>query len=537
MKKSLIYFGFACAIAMAGCTKNFDEINTDPTQASPSVFDPNYFLSNAQINYANASQGYSGAILFQSGWVQILSSTSSGGANYYSNADKYAPSSNTNEYLASAWRDGFRSAGYSNEILKLSKDMPERDNLAALAVIMKVLSLNYVTDIYGDIPYSQALQGSDGVNLPVYDKQQDVYTAMLSDLDGAIAKLDASKPLASADIFNYKGDVAKWKKFGYSLMLRIAMRMTKADAATAKTWAEKAVAGGVFESIADNAYVVPDNANGYRNINAGVLVVAEDFYSVRWSKTLIDYLSDNDDPRLGVIAEVPQAGIANNNNSALDGDNTPANQIGQPNGWDLNGGATDITNSPGYPGSTGVGADASPIGKYSRPRRAVYTGFNNPYFILTYAETELLQAEAAARGWSVGATAAVHYANGVSAALQSLVTMNASAAIDAGAANSYAASHPLDESGLDNSLKMINEQYWATTGSFLNFTEAWNNWKRSGYPVLTAINYTGNFSSGQIPRRQPYPTSEASTNTDNNKTAVTALGGSDKWELKNWWDQ
>jgi hypothetical protein len=156
---------------------------------------------------------------------------------------------------------------------------------------------------------------------------------------------------------------------------------------------------------------------------------------------------------------------------------------------------------------------------------------------LTYAETELLLAEAAVRGWSVGGTAAAHYKNGVSAALQSLGTIGASAAISAATADAYATANPLDVSSTTASLKMINEQYWATTGTMLNFVETWNNWRRSGYPVFTPVVYTGNFSTGLIPRRQIYPTEEATANGTNYATGVSSLTGGDVWTSKVWWDQ
>jgi hypothetical protein len=157
--------------------------------------------------------------------------------------------------------------------------------------------------------------------------------------------------------------------------------------------------------------------------------------------------------------------------------------------------------------------------------------------VLTYAETELLLAEAAARGWSVGGTALTHYANGVSAALQSLATLGADGAISAATADAYALAHPLNITTLDASLKQINEQYWATTGAFFNYMEAWVNWKRSGYPVLTPVNYTGNFSGGVIPRRQPYPPVEASINGTNYTEAAGRITGGDTWSSRVWWDK
>lgn len=537
MKKIFFYSLIAIFAVPLSCTKNFEEINTDPTRSSPANFDANFFLSNSQNEYKEAISGYSGPILFQSGWVQILSSTSSGGVNYYTNMDKYVPSSNTNSYADRSWSGCYRSASLAQEIIKLLGADASKANVVGAATVMKILNMQYITDVYGDAPYSQALQGANGISQPVYDKQQALYTGMLTELEAALTKFDPAKSKPSSDLFPYAGDAAKWKRFGYSLMLRIAMRLTKADAALAKTWAEKAYAGGTMNSVADDVYLKGSNSTGYSNPNSRALITAGDYYQVRWSKTLMDYLKATNDPRVSAIAEVPQAGLAANNNNTLAGDNTFASQIGMPNGYDLNGGTTDITTAPGYPGGTGSGADLAPIGKYSRPRTAVYTDLNTPVSIMTYAESELLLAEAAVRGWNVGATAATHYANGVSAALQALANISANATISAGVANAYAAANPLNTSSTNASLKMINEQYWATTGVLMNFTEAWNNWKRSGYPVLTPVNYTGNFSGGAIPRRQIYPTGELGLNGANYQSGVTGLSAGDTWASRTWWDK
>jgi hypothetical protein len=522
---------------VTACTGDFEEINTDPTKASPKNFDPNYFLSSAQWNYVDAITGYSGPILFQSGWVQVLASTTSGGANYYSNMDKYVPSSNTNSYQASSWDRCYRAGALASETINLTANDPEKVNLNSAARIIRVLAAHYITDVYGDAPYTQAWMANSGITLPEYDTQDKLYGALLSDLEAALSAMDVSKAKPSSDLFPYQGDVAQWKKFGYSLMLRIAMRLTKVDSNTAKLYAEKAAAGGTFESAADDAYLIPDNANGYKNNYAGALMTAADYYQVRWSQTFIDYLDANDDPRLGVIAEVPQDGLANNQDATKPGNSDPDVQVGLPNGYDLNGGPTDITHAPGYPGGTGAGADATPIGKYSRPKTAIYGNFNGPVFIVTYAQTELLLAEAVVRGYNVGGTAAEHYSNGVEGAMLALAPFGAAAVIDPADAADYAAAHPLDEGSQDASLKMINEQYWATSGALMNFAEAWNNWKRSGYPVLTPVVASGNFSGGVIPRRQPYPTTESTLNAANYNAAVGRLsGGKDNWSANVWWD-
>lgn len=535
MKKYFIYAGLSALLLATACTKDFEEINTDPTQYAPANFDANYFLSSSQRTYADAIAGYAGPILFQSGWAQVFSMATVTG-DYYTNADKYVASSNTNSYVQSSWNNGYRAAALANEIIVNRKDNPEAVNLTSVGTIMKVLSIQYITDVYGDAPYTEALKAREGNSLPVYDAQQTLYTTALAELDAALTAMDPAKPKPTADITSLGGDVAKWKRFGYSLMLRMAMRLVKRDANLAKTWAEKAYAGGTLAS-GEDVYVRTDNANGFGNPNVNAWLVATDFYQVRWSKTLIDYLKAEADPRLTIVAEVPQAGLAANNNQALPGDKTAANQLGQPNGYDQNtGSATNIINSPGYPGGTGTGQDVSIIGRYSRPAIDVYANRNNPVFIMSYAESELMLAEAAARGWNVGATAAQHYRNGVSGALQAINVFKPGA-ISAAAADAYAAANPLDVSSTENSLKMINTQYWATTGILWNFGEAWINWRRSGYPQLTPVNYPGSFSNGTIPRRQPYPTGESTSNRANYTAAVAGLSGGDNWESRVWWDQ
>jgi hypothetical protein len=295
--------------------------------------------------------------------------------------------------------------------------------------------------------------------------------------------------------------------------------------------------------VADNAKVLTD-ASSQSNNTTGALRVGDDYREVRWSKTFMDYLKSTNDPRISAIAEVSQPGYTNNSNQELAGDNSAAIQIGLPNGYDLNGGATDISKHPNYPGASGTGSDVAPVGKYSRPRTSVFLDRSGVNFVLTYAETELLLAEAKVRGFNVGAaTAAEHYANGVKAAAASLQQFNSAAAGDAAIAtaiagmNAFVDANPLDVSSVNASLKQINEQIWVATGITFNFIENWSNWRRSGFPVLTPVNYPNGFSNGTIPRRVPYKLSEASFNEENYRAAVAKLSGGDTFTARIWWDK
>jgi hypothetical protein len=529
MKKIFIYIGLAFVLLPLSCTDDFDKINTDPVPTTAETFDANYLLSQAQYEYSNT--GYT-QLLFQSMWTQVLAST----FNYYSNGDKYKGSGGLVGYQNRVFEEDYRAASLNFEMQALAQENESLSNLYNIGTIMKVLIFQQITDCYGDVPYTEALKAKEGISQPVYDTQQEIYTKMLSELETAIGNLDESKDVPTADLF-YDGDIGQWKKFGYSLMLRIAMRLTKVDAATAQTYAEKAAAGGVFESIADNARVYTDNSTGYSNNTSNALRVGDDYREVRWSETFIDYLDANDDPRLGVIAEVPQAGLENNEDQDLAGNTSPAVQIGLPNGYDLNGGATDLRNHPSYPGATGSGDDVALLGNYSRPRTALYLSRNAPNFILTYAQTELLLAEAAVRGWNVGsATASEHYANGVVAAMESLAQFDAIGTISNTTAVAYAVTHPLDITTTESALKMINEQYWVATGSLFNFIETWNNWRRSGYPVLTPVSYPNQFTDGSIPRRIPYQSGEPANNPSNYASAVSRLSSGDTFISRIWWD-
>ena len=530
MKKYIKLITAVVILGLASCDSDFADINTDPDKASEDIFDPNLILPDALYKYANSTTGYRGPILFQSMWVQIMASTSTI-ANYYVNGDKYVPSGSTPGYAASIWSDDYRVASemYQMKKLAVTKGFP---NLANIADIVKIQAVAFMSDIYGDIPYNEALQLEDGISRPAYDKQEDLYPQLLMELDAAITALDVSGDKPTNDIF-YNGDISKWKKYGYSLMLKMAMRLVDVDEDLAQTYVEKAFTGGVFTSVSDEAVLYTDNSTGFHNSNSAALSTAADFYEVRWSDVMIDYLNSTDDPRLSVIAEVPEAGLAANQDASLDGDSDPAIQLGMPNGYDLNGGSTDISNAPDYPGATGTGGDAAPIGAYSRPT-FMYRNLEAPVFVLTYAETQLLFAEAAVRGYSVGGTAAEYYANGLSGAMLAINkyggTQIATADITA-----YVAANPLDISSEDAALEMINIQYWATTGLLGNFAEAWSNWRRSEYPVLTPVIYTGNFSNGTIPVRQVYPAEEQTYNPANYAAAAANMGG-DTWTARVWWD-
>ena len=533
MKKPFLYIALTAVFFSTSCSEDhLDEVNTNPNAATAANYNPNFLVADAQLLYSNT--GYS-QLLYQATGIQALAST----YNYYGNGDKYINAGNFTDYQGRIFNDGYTALSRLDQAIKIANTQgAERyTNVIAISNILRVLIFQRITDTYGDIPYTEALMASEGVATPKYDKQQDIYNDLLLKLEAGINSLDAAAAKPTGDLI-YAGDVAKWKKFGYSLMVRLAMRLTKADPAVAKTWTEKAAAGGTFTSAADNALVRTDAANGdTQNSTTGALLTPDDYREARWSKTLIDYLRAKNDPRLGVIGEIPQAGLKNNENQALTGNTAAEAQIGLPNGYDLSGGPFDIRKHPQYPGPTGTGTDIAPLGNYSRPRVNVYMKRNGPNFIMTYAETEFLLAEAAVRGWNVGASATVHYANGLRGALESMAQLDPAASISSAAIEAYVAANPLNAAVTTAALKQINEQYWLETATTFNFIESWFNWRRSGYPELVPVNYPGNVTNATIPRRMIYPSTEISNNPTGYQSGVAGLTGGDLLTSRVWWDK
>jgi len=158
---------------------------------------------------------------------------------------------------------------------------------------------------------------------------------------------------------------------------------------------------------------------------------------------------------------------------------------------------------------------------------------SSPMFFMSYAESELLTAEAALRGWG-GEDAASHYENGVRAAMHLYMHYDASMDIADADIDSYLANNPLDVS---NGMRQIGWQYWAAT--LLNEYEAYSNYRRTGFPDFNTVDYPGNISSGQVPVRLAYPTGGIGfENFDNALSAQNMSNEQSSWmTVPVWWDR
>ena len=242
-------------------------------------------------------------------------------------------------------------------------------NLHQIARIMKALVFERITDVYGDVPYFDAGQGyHKSIYFPVYDKQQDIYTDLLKEVSQAVDSLDETADKPVGDLFySTAGDqIGEWKKFGSTLLLRMAMRLTKVDPTTAKAYVTK-LQGQTMTSNDDNA-IVQHGTLDPLTINRIYRGIGEDGgiqFSGQLSKAFVDSLKNRNDPRLPVYAFI-YADTVNviDPSSPIDGSSDPAAQNGLPNGYDLGPTVNGIQNYKPNPGSPGY---LGSIFDYSRP--------------------------------------------------------------------------------------------------------------------------------------------------------------------------
>jgi hypothetical protein len=233
-----------------------------------------------------------------------------------------------------------------------TRDVPARANLHQMARIWRTYVGMMLTDTYGDIPYSQAGLGYLEFNqAPVYDSPGvDLQQHPHRPGRAAAALNPGLTPVETGEVL-YSGDVVKWKRLAYSLMLRAAMRLVKVDPAKAQTYVAKAVAGGVMQSNADNAKI--RHTDLYTNETGNTLNGTERS-NIYLAAPFVDYLKANNDPRLAAIAaRTPAATSGSDQNDAYAGtkgtvDRTPANQLGMPMGFD-NGSIVAVAKTAGLP--------------------------------------------------------------------------------------------------------------------------------------------------------------------------------------------
>ncbi len=369
------------------------------------------------------------------------------------------------------------------------------------AMVMQTWTFGYITETFGDVPYSAALRGDStgGSATPAYDAQKDIYAGFFTALSKAVTDMAADagsgKPtLGNADAI-YSGSEAAWERFANSLRARYALRLVNVDPTTADAQLKAALAapGGLLRSNADNT-LLKWPGDGINDNPWSVLFQTRDDYRI--SNTLFNIMQGKADPRIPILMQPTQS--------------DPTKYAGMPNGLSQSNAAPYVKTAsrPGfifYPSATPYalanGAKGAP-------------GAKTPSYLMTFAEVSFIKAEAAERGLGglTAAQAAGFYKDGITASMQQWGV--AQAAIDA-----YIAQPSVTYAGGTPGLKQIaTEKFVALYGDGGN---AWAEWRRTCIPVIVpgpaaVVNY--------IPRRFYYPPGEASVNGTNLNAAIARQG-------------
>lgn len=457
MRKHLYIVSFVSTIllGLTSCQHELETFNENPNSPTE-VSTPTTLLTGGEI----------GTIMNSTGNLPRTLSL----FTQHTNGNQFQSLDYTNYFLTETdvetdWANIYQAGVNLNQIIKqFGAQDPYYDGIAR---VLMAINIGYATDVWGDVPFSQAFQGINGLS-PKYDSQEQVISQIQTYLDTAIT--DFSKPVSanknipsSNDIF-YGGDISKWRKLAYALKARYALRLTQRDGSAAAAQKALNYLQNSFTSSSDNLVATFDGGNnqnlwyGFSNQRSGYMSMGKYF---------VDILKNNNDPRLTYFV-----GLDNHNPS-------------------------------GYSGSAPEDADtdASPFGSFFAGSASTSN------IIFSYSEIKFIEAEAQFRlGNATSAQAALKAA--VSASL-----VDVTGSDNPTFANTASAAVTLQN--------IITQKYIA----LFTTIEPYNDWRRTGFPVLTP---NQNSQSKKIPLRLITPKSERTLNT--NATVVGDLYAPVWWD-------
>ncbi|WP_316803099.1 SusD/RagB family nutrient-binding outer membrane lipoprotein [Pedobacter nototheniae] len=470
-KSNIIALGLT-VLTFGACKKDLQDTNKNPNESETAPSD--YLLANAiksaADNYYSTANTMDASLLFVQHWSKIQ----------YTDPDRYIF---TNGSFESGWKNFYTQSLADLNVLVKQGQQQNNPNYTAVALTLRSWVFSLLTDAYGNVPYTDALDISKIT--PKYDDQRSVYIGLIADLKTAITTYNPSgNPIGGDPVFS--GSINKWQKFANALRFRLALRIADREPELAKQVIAEALANpaGLISAEAETAKLAYINSPNQNPI-AKVFETRDDY---RVSKTLVDKLKSLSDPRLAVFA---------NKTATI----TPGVYVGLPNG---------LTNASNY------GFDLT-----SKPGD-FFTRAIAPAIILSYSESLFDRAEAAARGFTTESapdlynqaiTVSLQYYGVASADIQ---TYLAQTAVQYNAANYR---------------KSIGEQKWISL--FGQGLEAFAEWRRLDYPQLQPA--AEGVLGGKIPSRFIYPGGEQSVNKARYTEAV-AKQGADLLTTKLWFD-
>jgi len=488
--KKLSIFIIVAALIVSGCSKSFYDVNTNPnTSTSASV---ELVLSTA-LKITGARQINN--MTFASQWC-----------GYWAPSGSYAiSSSDLSSYRETTdfaegfglWTNAYDNLEDYNYIEKSATANNQYFYIAA-AKTMKAYQFQQLVDNFNNVPYTEALAGVANIT-PKYDKGQAIYEALSTDLGAAVTLFQRADAIGSStqDIL-FAGDRNKWAKFANTLRLRILIRQSQMSgrAAYIQTEINKIVAN-TSGFLTTDAAVNPgySNSSGKQNPFYGSAysvagIFTQDFW--RANAYTVAFCNGNGDPRLG--------------------------RLYAP----ITGGS--------YVGCV-PGASGNPVGSLSSTwGPGVLVSVSQPAVIMGAAESYLLQAEAALRGWLPSVNANTAFNSGVTANFAFL-------GLSAGAASTYTSQNNTQTNysvcATDaQRLACIIRQKWMAFHDVTPY-EAWCDYRRTGYPADMLLSVNPGRDANNIPVRMLYPTIEYTTNAAN----ATAEGTIDHHTTKVFWNQ
>lgn len=468
--KPALYTMLVAAIGISGCKKYLD-VNTNPN--NPSTTEAALLLPTTE---AAISQVIGNSFqVFGNIWAQYW--TQNPLSSQYKSMDQYAPVS-TNFDLP--WLNLYRVALVNADLITKSNES-KIENVKGIAYLMKAYSFQVTTDAFGDVPITQALQGTSNL-APKYTPQQVVYDSVFSYIDKALPLLTkAGAVSAGTQDLIYQGDVQKWVAFANTLKLKANLRLSKVDPASAEAGIKALYATSpVFLTVdASIAYTgTGGNENPFYNEASSPTLGRTQ--NVVASSTIVNAFKANNDPRLNKFFVIY-------NNPAKDSlESIPQGSF--------------LSQYPNIvsPPSALVG------GKANDPASALA-----PVKLISAAESYFLQAEAVARGWASGDVTDL-YTKGIQASF---------VATGAGDPTTYIATAPdglkalTAAASVNEKVKaIITQKYYAMCG-FQGF-EAWTEWRRTGYPTFFVTSAGSVIGAGRMPLRMLYPNSEITSNVN-----------------------
>lgn len=469
---------------VAACNPDkLTNVNKNPN--APEYVAPELLFPNAQTAILGQLRGTSFQHGMEALWVQHYAEVQ------YPEADLYNPRGATIDAL---WANLY--VGGLQDLRQAMDEAGANTSLTVPATIMRAVAFQEMTDIWGDIPFSAANSGQTGDLAPAYDAQSVIYDSLLTELKAVNTTAWVGNGYGSADLV-YGGARTQWLKLANGLRARMALRLLGTpDSARGKAELQDVFATGpVFTSNADNAQMFYPGDGVNNNPLYNNWLTRDD---QRLSNTFVDTLLNLNDPRLAEFADPTDSSLA----CATPG--CYPTYVGAQNGLNANPGALPLT---------------------SRPDENNVRAATSPSIIMTYSELLFIRAEAELRTIIAG-TPGTTFGAAIQASMDQWgVDPTASAPYVAAQVAAFNAASPARQ------LQMLALQKWISL--FDVEMEAYSEWRRLGYPVLTpgpdAVITT-------VPRRLTYPAVESSLNAANLTEAITRQGG-DELTTPVWWDK